>query len=90
MKSEKGEAAFDSIDDVLAKRIINTTEKHGENETASDRDSTSNYSFDSADQEQTKPAKHRGRILIIAACVGIVLLIIGIFLFRCKKCCCRK
>jgi hypothetical protein len=94
MKNEKGEAAFDSTEDVLAKRIINTTEKHGEKEHTPGLDSTSNYSFDAENHEQSKSGKHRGKAIIIAACVGIVLLIIGIFLFRCKKSCknwcCRK
>lgn len=90
MKNEKGETAFNSADDVLAKRIINSTEKQGENENPSGLDSTTNYSFDTENQEQTKTGKQRDKTIIIAACAGIALLIIGIFLFRCRKCRCGK
>jgi hypothetical protein len=85
MKIEKGDAAFDSADDVLAKRIINTTEKHGQDEGPSNLDAASDYSFDEENQDVKKNSGVRGRTIIIAACIGIVLLVIGLFMFRRRK-----
>jgi hypothetical protein len=84
MKKEKGDAAFDSVDEVLTDKIIDTSEKHAKNEDTSNLDSTSNCSFDDEIQEEEKNNHHR-KALIIAACVGIALLVIGILLCRGKR-----
>ena len=87
MKKEKGEAAFDSVDEVLTGKIIDTTEKHGKEKETSSPDSASDCSYDTEYQEQENTGPHHGKAIIIAACAGIVLLLIGIFLFSCRKCC---
>lgn len=90
MKSVKGEAAFDSNDDVLAKRINNSTEKTGNDEGPSTFNSTCDCSYDDEECGRKKTGWFQGKAVIIAACIGIVLLIAGILMFRCKKCCGRK
>jgi hypothetical protein len=90
MKKEKGDAAFGSVDEVLTDRIIDTSEKHGKDEGTPDPDSTSNYTYDAECGETGKHGNHTGKAIIIAACAGLVLLVIGIVLFRCRKCTCGK
>lgn len=90
MKKEKGEAAFESADEVLTDRIIDTTEKHGSGKVTSDEDSSPDCSFDAECQEQEKSKSRRNRAIIIAVCTGIAILVVGIVLFGFRKCRCGK
>jgi hypothetical protein len=83
MKMKKGKAAFDSVDEVLAGRIVSNARDHGgENGPARETSAAGASSDATAAGGPTPSGKHRGRGIIIAACAGIALFLIGLALFR--------
>jgi hypothetical protein len=77
MKQNKGEAAFESIDEVLAGKIVANSKEHGqEKETIS-----SNQTADTL--KTMKPANGRSssKYWIIAAVFAAVILLLGCALF---------
>jgi hypothetical protein len=84
MNKDNEQEEIKSDDDVAS------TGKKEETFDRSNLDATSNCSFDAENMEETKTGKHYGKAILISAIVGIVLLIIGIVMFRCRKCGCEK
>ncbi|MBN2038250.1 MAG: hypothetical protein JW768_16025 [Chitinispirillaceae bacterium] len=86
MKQSRGEAAFESVDEVLAEKIVHTSRNRAKS--PSDRTAPSSPSRSADAPSPDNPAavkKKNGMRLIIGMCAGILLLVMGIMCFnRCK------
>ena len=86
MKPNKGEAAFESVDEVLAEKIVENSKEHGNTrEDAPTSDSVpENDSFPEKDIE----ANHTSKRWIIAAVLVALFAVLGCIWFgRCKEYC---
>lgn len=91
MKQDKGEAAFDSVDEVLAEKIVTNSKDHGEK--AQEDPETPSAQTPNEIPAEKKTGKSSGR-WIIAGVIAAVVLICGCVCFgKCSKYfgkCCRK
>jgi hypothetical protein len=85
MKQDKGEAVFESVDEVLAEKFVKNSKKHGEKMSAE----AIPPSPSQTDQPKTEN-KNIGKKVVFGAIIGIMLLFMGILCFtKCKDCCKR-
>jgi hypothetical protein len=85
MKQDKGEAAFDSVDEVLAEKIVVNSKNHGEK--APENPETPSAQIPLETPAGKKPARSTGR-WIIAAVIAAAVLILGCLCFgKCGKYC---
>ena len=85
MKQDKGEAAFDSVDEVLAEKIVVKSKNHGEK--APENPEMPSAQISSGPPTGKKPGKSPGK-WIITAVIASALLILGCLLFgKCGKYC---
>ena len=90
MKNEKGDAAFDSVDDVLEDRIIANSKERSKTKEQKHKSSYIDESDDSFIDEPTSRHKQRRMILIIGAAAALALLVVGFILFRSRsRSCCE-
>ncbi|MCU0609648.1 MAG: hypothetical protein MUF22_07780 [Chitinispirillaceae bacterium] len=69
MKKEKGDAAFDSVDDVLADRIISNSGDH-----AAKDEQPADMKIDDGVCERSEGSCRRKIILVIGVVLGLILL----------------
>ena len=83
MKQNKGEAAFESVDEVLAEKIVKNSRDHGKKtqEAAHEPSTTGNKSAPAGKTVRSSAAKW----VIAVAIATLVMLIGSLFFGTCKK-----
>jgi hypothetical protein len=85
MKQDKGEAAFDSVDEVLAEKIVVNSKNHGEK---AQEDPETPSAHIPHEPPTGKKSGQSSRRWIITAVIAAAVLILGCLCFgKCGTCC---
>jgi hypothetical protein len=89
MKQSKGEAAFESIDEVLAEKIVHTSKHRAQESSEKIAPHSPTRPEEAPSPDQSVPIeKKKGIRLLIGIGAGLMLLVIGIMCFnKCKEYC---
>ena len=88
MKQVKGEAAFESIDEVLAGKIVTNSKKHGQEKEEKKPPSSPKETGIPPDAKQDTGRSSSKNYWILTVVFASMILILGCVLFgKCKECC---
>jgi hypothetical protein len=92
VKKEKGEAAFESVDEVLASQIVRNARNHSEDEFNDDLEAPALESSSVPQENEFEPPVKKNPLLgiVLAVCAAAAFIIIPLFFLSGKKGRCRR